>query len=108
MRISDSMTETFTFASKDGFYIHFYRYPTEEFYEFIRFLSSELGVEMGEIRDLVFAKSSAFNFSGERYIAVAGQMDSCHVVAPNETARIRLLEKLFGPNLDWEVHRSPM
>ena len=100
----EPLAETFTFASGEKRYVMFLRFDVRNYPRFLKYLKETLGVEMGSVKNMVFAKASDFKLGGIGYTAVAGDSDDCHVVASNEAARIALLAKIFGPNHQSERH----
>ena len=99
------MIDTYTFKNDGRSYIHFMKYDTEDFLDFVQYIEKKLNIVVDGIDDLVMAYSASFNFNGIDYVAVSGGMDTCHIVAPDEDSRGALLNKIFGPNVDWELHK---
>ena len=91
------MAETFGFAREGRRYIVFYRFGPDDLPAFLAFLGARLGVETDAIETIGgFARTAAFRFRDRDYTAVAGDGDECHVVAPDEAARIALIDAIFG------------
>lgn len=57
----EPLAETFTFASGEKRYVMFLRFDVRNYPRFLKYLMETLGVEMGSVKNMVFAKAPSLN-----------------------------------------------
>jgi hypothetical protein len=98
------MTETFTFERDGRQYIDFLKFRSDRFAVFLQFLGRALGVRIDAVEDLGMAYVADFEFDGRSYTAIAGDEETCRVVAEDDAARTALIDGIFGRDAKADLH----